>query len=126
MPTSPTARTLQRCRKFGWIAAVVEKWIPQTGRRLDVWGFGDILAVDDKPGALLIQATSDNGGNVAARVHKICGECAVPAAIWLAAGNRIETWGWRKRGPAGKRKLWEVRRVEVTQGMLNERREEAQ
>lgn len=47
--TNATARSLKRLRENGWIAWVVEKWIPPRGKmkfgiRQDVWGFGDILA----------------------------------------------------------------------------------
>lgn len=108
-----TVRTLMECRKRGWRACVIEKWIPQTKRRLDAFGFGDVLVLDDMPGALLIQATTDTGGNVSARVGKIRGECAAAASAWLAAGNRVSVWGWGKRGKAGARKLWTLRVVEI-------------
>lgn len=109
---TPTARSLAECRKRGWPSTVVEKWIPQTRRRLDVFGFGDILALDGQPGSLLVQATS--GSNVSSRVTKILTECRALAQTWLAAGNRIEVWGWAKKGPRGARKLWTLRVVEVT------------
>lgn len=115
---SPTSRTLAECRKRGWMACVVEKWIPQTKRRADAFGFGDILAVDpDERGALLIQATS--GSHVAERVEKIVGPCAESARVWVQAGNRIEVWGWRKAGPRGCRKTWGFHRVEVAHRELN-------
>lgn len=116
--STPTSRTLEKCRKLGFQAAVVEKWIPQTKRRIDVFGFGDLLVVDDKPGALLIQATGDNAGDVARRVEKIKRESPRRARRWLAAGNRIQVWGWGKRGAAGARKLWTLRIVDVLLGDL--------
>jgi hypothetical protein len=122
---SPTARTLAEARKRGWGACVVEKWIPQKKRRLDAFGFGDILAVDPAgSGAILIQATSTP--NMSSRVEKITteprakdhpdgpGGLADKARVWLAAGNRILVWGWAKRGKAGERKLWTLREVEIT------------
>jgi hypothetical protein len=113
MPESPTSRTLRECRKRGWMAYVCEKYSHHTRRRYDAFGFGDVLAVDPgRTGAVLIQATS--GDNVASRVKKICGECSESAALWLSAGNAIEVWGWRKVGPRGKRKLWDLRTVVVT------------
>lgn len=111
---TPTARTLARCRQLGWMAHVVEKWIPQTRRRIDAFGFGDVLVIEPNVGILLIQATADNGGHVADRVAKIQGEkCRDAAQAWLRAGARIEVWGWGKRGPRGKRKTWTLRRVQV-------------
>jgi len=91
---------------------VVERWLPKTKIRVDLFGFGDIIALDGKPGALLIQATSTD--NAARRVTKIRTECADRAAAWLRAGNRVEVWGWAKRGEAGKRKLWTLKVYEVT------------
>lgn len=113
MAASPTSRSLEECRKRGWLAHVVEKWIPHTRRRLDAFGFGDVLVMDGRPGSLLIQATSTP--NMAARVTKIREECAEAARAWLAAGNRIEVWGWAKRGKAGERKRWTLRTVEITE-----------
>ena len=113
MPSLPTQRTLAYCRKRGWRVAVVEKWIPQTKRRIDLFGFGDLLALDGQPGSLLIQACA-GGGAPAKRVAKILDADHCEAACdWLAAGNRLEVWGWRKAGPKGKRKLWQVRRVAI-------------
>ena len=106
---SPTARTVAECRKRGWPATVVERF---TGRvRRDAFGFGDVLVLDGQPGALLIQCTT--GAHVANRVTKIRTQCAEAAAVWLAAGNRIEVWGWALQGPAGSRKRWTLRRVLV-------------
>lgn len=113
MSTSPTQRTLERCRAFGWRAQVVEKWIPQIKRRIDLFGFGDVIALDGSPGSLLIQATS--GDHSSNRVTKILDEEHSEAAReWLQAGNRIEVWSWAKKGPRGRRKVWTLRRVAIS------------
>lgn len=112
MASSPTQRTLAECVRRGWRACVVEKWIAQAGRRIDAFGFGDILAIDQRTGSMLIQATSTD--NMSARVAKIRGECKQAATDWLRAGNRIEVWGWAKRGAAGTRKVWTLRIVSLT------------
>src|SRR3546814_2519291 len=57
MSASPTARTLAKLRADGWLAWVVEKWIPQTRKRSDLFGFIDILALRDGE-VLAVQATS--------------------------------------------------------------------
>lgn len=108
---SPTQRSLAECRKRDWLAHVVEKWIQRAMRRVDVFGFGDILVLDGLPGSLLVQACSD--GDVSKRVAKIRGECWTAARCWLDAGNRIQVWGWGKKGARGARKLWTLRVVEV-------------
>ena len=105
---TPTSRALAECKRCGWLACVVEKWIPQTRQRKDAFGFGDVLVLDGQPGALLVQVTSD--ANVAARAAKIRGACRKNAAAWLAAGNRIQVWGYGKRGKRGKRKLWTLKK----------------
>lgn len=50
MKTLATQRTLKALRDNGWSAHVVEKWIkipniPGGGKRIDAFGFGDILAM---------------------------------------------------------------------------------
>jgi hypothetical protein len=104
---TPTQRTLAKLREEGWTAAIVEKWNPHAKIRQDMGGFADILAWAPNRGVLAVQATS--GSNVAAHVTKLCAVPTVPA--WLLSPARLEIWGWRKVGPRGKRKVWEVRRV---------------
>lgn len=109
--SSPTQRTLERCRREGWRAAVVERWNPHARVRHDLFGFADLVVLDGGPGLLAIQATS--GSNVSARCEKLSTEVADAVRAWLAAGLRCEVWGWRKvkvkRGGAATR--WEVRRL---------------
>jgi hypothetical protein len=108
---TPTSRTLEECKKRGWKAQVVEKWIPRMNVRKDVFGFGDVLVLDGKPGSLLVQAC--RGADSSTRTTKILEACAEDARSWLEAGNRIQVWGWAQRGPRGKRKLWGVRVVAI-------------
>lgn len=112
-PISPTQRTLAECKKRGWRAGVVEKWNPHAGIRQDLFGFVDLVALDPEAGqTILIQATASG---VSDRVKKIREKCRDAALDCLKAGNRIVVWGWRKTGAAGKRKLWNVREVEITE-----------
>lgn len=104
---SPTQRTLAKLRADGWTAAVTERWNAYAKIRQDLFGFVDVLAVAAGRGALAVQCTS--GPHVADRVLKIRDLPAVRA--WLESPAKLEVWGWRKVGPRGKRKLWEVRRV---------------
>ncbi len=107
---SPTQRSLKRLRDNGWLAAVVEKWIPQVKRRHDLFGFIDIVAIKGNR-TLAIQTTS--GAHVADRIAKIKG--TPEAALWLASPTReVHVHGWRKVGPRGKRKVWELREEAVS------------
>jgi hypothetical protein len=103
---SPTARTLERLRRQGWIACVVERRLP-IARFVtqDAFGFGDVLAAHPvERRILLAQATS--ASNAANRVAKAKGK---PELLhWIRAGGIFQVWAWSKRGLR-----WEVRIVEV-------------
>ena len=97
---TPTQRSLKYLRDRGWTCHIVEKWVPQAKRRIDAFGFGDILGYSaEYPGATLFQTTS--GPNLAARVTKIEENCN--ALGWIRAGNRIVVHGWRKTKPRGQK-----------------------
>ena len=106
---SPTQRSLELLRSMGYVAEVVERWVPQARVRLDFCGCIDILAVHSEHGFLGVQATS--ASNVSARVKKA--EVEPRLDVFLAAGGKFEVWGWGKKGAKGERKLWKVRRVEI-------------
>lgn len=114
--SSPTQRTLKLLRDAGYTAAVVERWQAHAHKRVDLFGFLDLVAIKgDLQGVLGVQATS--GSNVAARLTKI-GEISA-AVDWLLAGNRLAVIGWRKvtaklkSGKKAKRKPWSPRIVRV-------------
>ena len=118
---TPTQRSLRYLRDLGYTCEVVERWNYHTGRRHDLLGFGDLLAI--KPGVImLVQVTS--GSNTASRIEKITGECADKAAAWLRAGGEIEVHGWRelaayrKDGSRAKRGRWEPKLESVTLDMV--------
>lgn len=107
--SSPTQRSLALLRKQGGIVAVTEKWNSFVRRRIDLWGFADLIhAVGDT--VTLIQTTS--GSNAAARVNKIA---LIPAAdYWLQSPNRkIHVHAWAKRGARGHKKKWDCRVIEI-------------
>lgn len=108
---TPTQRTLAYLRDEGWQCAVVERYIAAIKRRQDLFGFIDIIAV--KPGHPIMAVQATSGSNVAARLSKIEDE---PRRLpWLAAGGTIAVHGWRKVGPRGKMKRWELRTETVTE-----------
>lgn len=102
---SPTARSLEYLRKLGYIADVTERWIPKLNVRKDLFGFIDIVAINDTE-VLAVQATSGDGGNVSARVTKIAEHDNYPM---VCKHMRIVVHGWRKNA-AGR---WTLREVEL-------------
>jgi NADH:ubiquinone oxidoreductase subunit B-like Fe-S oxidoreductase len=91
---TPTARSLRLLREAGYAACVVEKWVPQAKKRMDAFGFGDVLACHPGQSSIvLVQVTT--ASNLAARVTKAK---SLPAAKqWLESGGMIELHGWVKR-----------------------------
>lgn len=107
---SPTQRTLVELRKQGYLAEVVERFNHHTMRRHDLYGIGDIIAVDCN-GSLLVQCTS--GSNGAARVKKAIAECGPNLRAWLAhPSRRMEVHAWRKLKTKTRQK-WFVRRTRI-------------
>jgi hypothetical protein len=88
---SPTQRTIKVLKEDGWSVAIVEYWNPFARRRVDLFGFIDILALKGDE-TLALQVTS--GTNVSARVKKITDHANIAAV--RDAGWRVEVWGWRK------------------------------
>ncbi len=103
--TSPTQRSLAELRKRGYLAQVVEKWIPAVKRRQDLYGFIDILAIRENE-VLGVQSTS--ASNVASRVAKIT-EAEHVGAV-RKAGIKIFVHGWRKNA-AGR---WTLREIDCS------------
>jgi hypothetical protein len=90
-------------RREGFIAAPVERWLADAGLRVDVWGFGDILAAHPDVGmVLLVQATTAD--HAAHRLNKA--RSRPELALWLRAGGAFQVHGWTRRD--GR---WHVRRV---------------
>ncbi len=114
MANSPTQRSLKYLRETGWDAEVVERWNSYARRRVDLFNCIDIVALRD--GELAgVQTTSQSGSS---RIAKIKDEKLMRA--WLRAGGTLYVHGWAKRGPRGKRKVWTVRVVKITEDMLTE------
>ncbi len=111
---TPTARSLKVLRDDGWTAGVVERFNRFAKVRNDLLGCIDIVAVHPDRGILGVQACSDGGtrgSDVGTHVTKALAEPRL--ATWLQAGGKFEVWGWGKRGAAGARKLWTLRRQRV-------------
>lgn len=108
---SPTARSLKHLRTIGWHACKVEQRLPRCFITKDAFNFGDLLACHPNGKPTLIQVTS--GSNVAARITKAKAH-AGPLVAWLLSGGRLLVHGWRKVGPRGERKTWQLREIELT------------
>lgn len=121
-PTSHTSRTLKALADRGFESAVVERWIAAARRRIDAFGFGDLLSF--APGRILLVQSTGNaaprGNPTQERIRKITGTAeglegkeaeeqvrrARLAKGWLEAGRcpccgyqltGIELYVWRKR-----------------------------
>jgi hypothetical protein len=110
---TPTARALAECRRLGWECGVVERWIPHVRRRVDLFGFIDLIAIDADV-TYGIQVTT--GSNHAERRRKI--RESPLALAWLRSPHRrIEVWSYSKkkikRGGVAYR--YELRRENMTQ-----------
>ena len=99
--TSPTQHSLAQLRSEGYTCAITEHWNQFSKRRIDLFGFADILAI--RPGEVVAVQTT-TAAHVSARINKIL-ELDTPLK-WLQAGGRILIHGWALRGPRGKRKVW--------------------
>lgn len=123
--SSHLEKTHAKLKSEGYTYAKVEYFNPWSRTTLDLFGLHDTVAIRrDKAGVFGVNSC---GEDVASHIKKYTegyvraatekreaktfgpNECLKP---WLESGNRFELWGWRLRGPRGKRKLWTLRRVE--------------
>lgn len=101
---SPTQRALAHIRKLGHTAQVVERFCAFSKRRIDLFGFIDIVYLD---GTNIVGVQVTSGDHHAHRREKILAE---PKALaWIKHGGKIEVWSFSKRGERGKAKRWTLR-----------------
>ena len=86
-----TPKALKRLRDDGYLVDIVEKTIPKTFIKKDLYGFIDLLAIREDE-ILGVQVTSN--ANFAARRTKIQNHENLSAV--LASGIRVEVWGFKK------------------------------
>lgn len=110
--TNTTARTIERLRREGYTAANVERFYG--GVSHDLFNCIDILAMSEDE---LIGIQCTTVAHQSERMKKIQAEPMMKT--WIIGGRRLQVWGWAKKGPRGKRKLWEVTITEVTLEMLD-------
>jgi hypothetical protein len=115
-------------RRLGWQVGIVEKWLKhpnmEFGRRIDLWGFADLIGCRFGQIALF-QVCAGGGGAHAERRAKILGQLdtsgmtdkekaeaervARYARCWMASGGQIMIVSWAKRGARGEEKKWTPR-----------------
>ena len=105
---SPTARTLAYLRRQGFVAAPVERWLPQVQKKRDLFGLADVFAFHPRDRVfLLVQATT------IPHIDDRLARCKARSelAAWLKAGGVFEVHGWALR--EGR---WTLKRVQVCPG----------
>lgn len=117
---SPTQRTLKALRDKGHRVQVVERWQPQSRRRIDLFGCIDIVAIERSCPDIAIdykvwgyQACA--GSSVAARQTKVETECLPAIQEWIKSGCGFCVIGWRKLKGKGRQQWFPlVREAELT------------
>lgn len=105
--SGPTERSLKHLRRQGYIADVVEKWIPFVRKRKDLFGFIDILGVHKEREGDVIGVQATSATNVAARVEKIVNHENIGPV--RKGGIKIVVHGWAKR-----KGRWQLREVDLS------------
>ena len=104
---SPTQRSLAECKRRGWPAQVVERYVPFARRRIDLFGIVDIVALTPD-GIMGIQSTS--ASNHASRRTKAYDEPRL--RTWLNCGGRFAVWSFGKKRVNGRMR-WVLREEEL-------------
>jgi len=103
---SPTARTLELLRRCGYLAEVVERWLPRVNRRRDLFRLADVLAVHPvRREIVLVQTTTAD--HLAHRLAKV--KALPELAGLLAAGCKISLHGWKRQGTRWRVKIVNIR-----------------
>jgi carbonic anhydrase len=103
---TPVARSLGLLRKCGYLAEVVERWLPRVNRKRDLFHLADVLAVHPaRREFLLVQVTT--AGHLSHRLAKVRAVPELPGL--LAAGCKVQLHGWKRRGSTWRVKVMEVR-----------------
>ncbi len=114
---SPVQRTLRALKEQGREAAVVEKWnayAGEHGKRIDLFGIIDLIALDPVRGVIGIQCCAGSG--YSAHYRKLTEEMAQSTLNWLRTpGTKLEIWAWRrvKLHFGGKAVRWQARVKEI-------------
>jgi hypothetical protein len=103
---TPTARSLIYLRRQGFLVEPVERWLPGTQIRKDLFGCGDLIAAHPRDKLIvLVQVTTAD--HIAHRLAKA--RARPELRDWIRAGGLFSVHGWQKR--AGR---WHCRVVSVS------------
>jgi len=91
---SPMQLSLAYLNQSGYTCQIVEHWNAFARKRMDCFGFGDILAYKPQCGIALVQTTS--WPNFSARKLKILTSPHYQG--WRKAGGRILLQAWGNKG----------------------------
>ena len=112
MATKSMQRTIDLLGKLGISTFIVEKFNAYAGpygRREDLMGFIDLLALRPDIGTVGVQAC---GQDWSPHVKKLETERRAMVDLWYGCGNKVWLIGWRKLkqrnkdGKVGKRTAW--------------------
>lgn len=104
---SPTQRTLKAMREQGRLCGIVERFNAHAGKfgkRQDLFGFIDIIALDPIDGVVAIQSC---GQGFSDHIKKMTEETQEMLYEWLRHA-KVELWGWRKV-KIGRAERWSPR-----------------
>lgn len=108
---TPTQRTLNLLRSWGWTPGMVERWIPGAFVRRDLFNIIDIIATTGQD----IVGVQSCGEAYSDHYKKLTVEYQADTHRWLSSGGRLFLIGWRpvkvKRGGVAKR--YEARTLEL-------------
>ena len=107
-----TKRTLDWCKERSYTAQVVERWNAFAKRRIDLFGFVDLVFVTGEPNSGITGVQCCATASLSARRDKIIELFNTESKVtaWLKSGNSVEIHAWAKRGARGKRKVWTLLR----------------
>ncbi|MHC4076606.1 MAG: hypothetical protein ACYSRZ_09395 [Planctomycetota bacterium] len=114
---SPTQRTIRGLRDQGrrcWIVEKFNAYVGPHGKRFDMFGIIDVVALDPERGVVGVQSC---GNSFAAHYRKITIEHYQDALDWLQTpGTVLELWAWRKvkKKRGGKQMVWRPRIKQIT------------
>ena len=101
---SPTQRSLAYLRNKGALVQIVEHWNSYAKIKMDLFGWIDLIALEDGKFVGVQTTTQDNASS---RFHKARGNAALQA--WVKSGGILVIHCWAKRGGRDERKLWTLK-----------------
>jgi len=111
---SPTQRSIALLKSRGYIHSIAEHYNAYSKRRIDLFGFVDIVALNGELSDIVgVQTTT--GSHLSDRIKKARSFKAF--SEWLEAGGSIEFHGWRKIKAGRKAARWQpiVRRFKYSE-----------